>query len=58
MRVGFPVKQFEGKKFLVFSTMSWVGGKNSFLGICYITVGSIALFVGFGFLIKYLVNPR
>ena len=39
----FPVSVFSGKKSLVLSTMSWMGGKNDFLGIAYIVVGFACL---------------
>lgn len=31
---------------MILSTISWMGGKNPFLGIAYITVGSICFFLG------------
>ncbi|KAM9798581.1 cell cycle control protein 50A-like [Neosynchiropus ocellatus] len=42
----FPVRSFEGRKRMILSTMSWMGGKNPFLGIAYITVGSVCFFLG------------
>ncbi|CAL9089715.1 unnamed protein product [Musa textilis] len=49
---------FEGKKNLVLSTTSWIGGKNDFLGTAYLTVGSLCLFLAMGFIILYLLKPR
>lgn len=49
---------FGGKKKLVLSTTSWIGGKNDFLGIAYLTVGGLCLFLAISFLIIYLVKPR
>ncbi len=52
----YPVKDFKGKKYLVFSTVNAFGGKNSFLGISYIVVGSICLLMAILFVIGYHVH--
>ncbi|KAL2483813.1 ALA-interacting subunit 3 [Forsythia ovata] len=49
---------FDGKKKLVLSTTSWLGGKNDFLGIAYLTVGGLCFFLAMVFIIIYLVKPR
>eukprot|EP00262_Sarcandra_glabra_P016985 TRINITY_DN5676_c0_g1_i1.p1 TRINITY_DN5676_c0_g1~~TRINITY_DN5676_c0_g1_i1.p1 ORF type:complete len:350 (+),score=61.91 TRINITY_DN5676_c0_g1_i1:234-1283(+) len=49
---------FSGKKKLVLSTTSWLGGKNDFLGIAYLVVGSLCFFLAMVFLVVYLVKPR
>ncbi|XP_016432599.1 ALA-interacting subunit 1-like [Nicotiana tabacum] len=49
---------FDGKKKLVLSTTSWIGGKNDFLGIAYLTVGGLCFFLALAFMIVYLVKPR
>lgn len=54
----FPVKEFDGTKSVVISTTSWLGGKNPFLGIAYMTVGTICLIVGILFLVKHVLKPR
>ncbi|KAL2099145.1 hypothetical protein ACEWY4_005625 [Coilia grayii] len=42
----YPVLSFDGRKRMILSTISWMGGKNPFLGIAYITVGSVCFFLG------------
>lgn len=54
----FPVRKFKGRKYLVISEISWLGGKNPFLGIAYMAVGSLCIFLAVVFLIKHLVAGR
>lgn len=49
---------FSGKKKLVLSTTSWLGGKNDFVGIAYLTVGGLCFFLALVFLVIYLIKPR
>ncbi|KAK2843420.1 hypothetical protein Q7C36_011635 [Tachysurus vachellii] len=42
----YPVVSFDGRKRMVLSTISWMGGKNPFLGIAYMTVGTICFILG------------
>jgi hypothetical protein len=49
---------FGGKKRLVLSTTSWLGGKNNFLGILYITMGSISISYAFIYFAGHLSYPR
>lgn len=54
----YPVEQFQGKKFVVLSTTTWIGGKNPFLGLAYIVVGCICFLQGVIFGIKHKISPR
>ncbi|KAG7092198.1 hypothetical protein E1B28_008566 [Marasmius oreades] len=56
--LNFPVLPYKGTKSIVISTVSWVGGKNPFLGWAY--VGAAALFVLLAIvgLVRHLVKPR
>lgn len=56
--LNFEVDSFDGSKALVISTLGDFGGKNSFLGISYVVVGSISLLLGLLFALKQAVNPR
>lgn len=54
----FRVDEFEGKKSLVLSNTSWLGGKNGFLGGAYLFVGGLCLLLAGAFLAKYILKPR
>ncbi|KAH7847650.1 hypothetical protein Vadar_028534 [Vaccinium darrowii] len=49
---------FGGKKKLVLSTSSWLGGKNDFLGMAYLSVGSSSILLSLIFLLLHVKNPR
>jgi hypothetical protein len=49
---------FGGKKKLVLSTATWLGGKNDFLGFAYLIVGGLCFFLAFAFTLLYLIKPR
>ena len=50
--------RFSGKKSVVLSTASWIGGRNDFLGIAYLAVGGLSLFFSLVFLGLHLRPPR
>lgn len=49
---------FGGKKKIVLSTSSWLGGKNDFLGLANLFVGSSCILISFIFLLLHVKNPR
>jgi hypothetical protein len=49
--------EYQGKKSVVLSTTSWMGGKNDFLGIGYIVVGGFCLLFCLTYAIMYMFIP-
>jgi len=54
----YDVSSFGGRKSFVISTISWIGGKNDFLGYAYIVVGAACFLIGAIFLCKHWASPR
>ena len=50
----YNVAQFEGQKSFVLSTTNALGGKNYFLAICYLVVGSLCIVFAIIFFIAFL----
>ena len=57
-RADYPVAPFGGTKSVVFSTVSFIGGKNPFLGIAYIAVGGVCVLLGLLLTLRHLIKPR
>nr|XP_019045387.1 transcription regulator [Kwoniella bestiolae CBS 10118]OCF24317.1 transcription regulator [Kwoniella bestiolae CBS 10118] len=56
--MNYPVKQFSGTKSVVISTVSWIGGKQPFLGWAYIAAAILCVVLAIAGLIRHLVKPR
>ena len=54
----FDVSSFNGKKYLILSTVNAFGGKNSFLGISYIVLGGISIILAIIFIIGYNIHSK
>lgn len=44
---------FGGSKKFVLFIVSWVGGRNDFLGLLYVVVGCVCIFIGLMFMYLY-----
>ncbi|QRV75297.1 meiotically up-regulated protein [Ceratobasidium sp. AG-Ba] len=56
--LNFPVSQYGGTKAIVISTVSWIGGKNPFLGWAYIAVAALFVLLGIAGTARHLLRPR
>jgi len=56
--MNYPVKQFSGTKSIVISTVSWIGGKQPFLGWAYIAAAILCVLLAVAGLIRHLLKPR
>ena len=50
----YEVSPFKGNKSFVISTTNALGGKNYFLAVCYITVGTLCMLFAFVFCVAYM----
>ncbi|KAJ3539107.1 hypothetical protein NMY22_g4881 [Coprinellus aureogranulatus] len=56
--LNFPVLPYKGTKSFVFSTVSWIGGKNPFLGWAYVAAAGLFVLLAILGTIRHLVKPR
>ncbi|ORY57249.1 CDC50 family protein [Pseudomassariella vexata] len=54
----FPTDVYQGRKSIIITTKTVMGGKNIFLGIAYIVVGGICIILGAIFTVTHMVKPR
>ena len=54
----YDVNKFDGKKFLILSTVNAFGGKNTFLGFSYILLGQICILLAIAFIIGYNLQRK
>lgn len=52
----YPVTQFGGKKYVVLTTSSWIGGKNTFMAVSYLVVGSLCFLVAVLFTVGAIIQ--
>ncbi|KAF9542930.1 hypothetical protein EC957_001446 [Mortierella hygrophila] len=58
INMNYNVTSYGGTKSIVISTVSFMGGRNPFLGIAYVVVGVICVVLGLVFTARHLYKPR
>ncbi|KAG1138508.1 hypothetical protein G6F37_010465 [Rhizopus arrhizus] len=58
MDMNFDTLQYGGTKWLVLSTTTSLGGRNSYLGVAYMAIGGICIFIGILFSLRQIFKPR
>lgn len=54
----YPVKPYRGTKSVVISTVSWMGGKNPFLGWAYVAAAGLFVLLAVAGTVRHLLKPR
>ncbi|KAI9197209.1 CDC50/LEM3 family [Polychytrium aggregatum] len=55
--MNYDTELYSGTRSVVLSTVSFIGGKNPFLGLAYIGVGSLCILISMGLVIANMVKP-
>ncbi|KAJ9066620.1 alkylphosphocholine resistance protein lem3 [Entomophthora muscae] len=56
--MNYDISKYGGKKYIVFSTIGNLGGRNSFLGLAYISMGAVSVLLGILFTARHFFKPR
>ncbi|KAF8163087.1 cell cycle control protein [Crassisporium funariophilum] len=56
--LNFPVLPYKGTKSFVISTVSWIGGKNPFLGWAYVASAGVFVLLAILGTARHLIKPR
>jgi len=56
--LNFPVLPYKGTKSIVISTVSWIGGKNPFLGWAYVASAAVFVILAIAGTARHLIKPR
>ncbi|KAI4522058.1 CDC50/LEM3 family [Schizophyllum commune] len=56
--LNFPVLPYKGTKSIVITTVSWIGGKNDFLGWAYVAAAGLFCFLAIAGTARHLIKPR
>ena len=52
------MQSYHGTKSVVISTVSWIGGKNPFLGWAYVATAALFVFLAIAGTIRHMLKPR
>jgi hypothetical protein len=58
IEMNYPVRTYSGTKSIVISTISWMGGKNPFLGWAYVAAASLFVALAIAGTIRHVMKPR
>jgi hypothetical protein len=58
VNLNFPVLPYKGTKSIVISTVSWIGGKNPFLGWAYVTSAAVFVLLAVAGTARHVIKPR
>ncbi|KAI0048243.1 Lem3/Cdc50 [Auriscalpium vulgare] len=58
INMNYPVRPYSGTKSLVISTVTWIGGKNPFLGWAYVAAASLFVALAVAGTIRHVLKPR
>ncbi|KAF8652759.1 hypothetical protein AX16_004255 [Volvariella volvacea WC 439] len=56
--LNFPVLPYKGTKSIVISTVSWIGGKNPFLGWAYVAAAGVFVLLAIIGTVRHCIKPR
>ncbi|KAN0124011.1 cell cycle control protein [Russula decolorans] len=56
--MNYPVRSYSGTKSIVISTVSWIGGKNPFLGWAYVAAAALFVALSIAGTIRHVMKPR
>ncbi|KIK59640.1 hypothetical protein GYMLUDRAFT_44075 [Collybiopsis luxurians FD-317 M1] len=56
--LNYPVLPYKGTKSIVISTVSWIGGKNPFLGWAYVATAGLFVLLAIAGTARHLIKPR
>jgi hypothetical protein len=58
INMNYPVRPYSGTKSIVISTVSWIGGKNPFLGWAYVAAAALFVALSIAGTIRHVMKPR